>query len=171
MGFRLVPFLILCLVSWNMQAAFAQKPGAAPQFVIDADRPFVYLKFVRYGPGIPFRDDEPKERIWFKLVNNCKVPIVIETLGVPDGSLANEVGLIHRVVRDERWGLIVDAPPPPPMPSLPPGLTDFPPAPPAVSEADRKPEEMPAGYRGGDVYSTQPICLAWRRCSAFRGTT
>ena len=106
MSFRLVPLLFLCLIGGNVPAAFAQKPAAAAQFVIDGDRPIVYLHFVRYGPGMQFNDDEPKERIWFKFVNNCTVPVTIRTFGVPDGDPEDEAGVMDRVVRDEPMLLI-----------------------------------------------------------------
>ncbi len=145
MGSRLIPLLFCCLISGNVQAAFAQKPSAAPRFVIDADRPFVYLKFVRYGPGTKFGDGEPKERIWFKFVNNCNVPVTVRTFGAPDGSAPDEIGVMDRVVRDEHNGIEVEFLPPMPVPEFPPGESDA--RPQAQTTGTRlEPEEMPLGY-------------------------
>jgi hypothetical protein len=112
MGSKLAPLLCLCLISGNVPAVSGQKPAAAPRLAIDADRPFVYLKFVRYGPGIPFGENEPKQRIWFKFVNNCNVPITISTFGVPDGTPRDEVGVMDRVIRDEHSGIEAEFLPP-----------------------------------------------------------
>src|SRR3954471_2667053 len=70
----------------------------AEQFIFDNERAFVYLQFDHISNG-PRRDEkEPAYRIWLRFVNNCRVPIVIRTSGVPDGSPVDEVGLFHNVV-------------------------------------------------------------------------
>jgi hypothetical protein len=145
MGSKLAPLLCLCLISGNVLAVSGQKPAAAPRLAIDADRPFVCLKFVRYGPGIPFGENEPKQRIWFRFVNNCNVPVTISTFGVPDGSPADEVGVMDHVVRDEHGGFDVEVVPPPPMPEFPPVTSGTPP-PPRVVETRGESGKMPFGY-------------------------
>jgi hypothetical protein len=52
-------------------------------FIIDPNRPFVYLKFDHIGLGK--EGDEPIPRMWLRLVNNCEVPIVVRTFGVANG--------------------------------------------------------------------------------------
>jgi hypothetical protein len=68
------------------------------QFLFNRERAFSYLQFDHVGKGTRFDESEPPYRIWFRLVNNCRVPIVIRTFGVPDGSPVGEVGLLHNVV-------------------------------------------------------------------------
>lgn len=67
-------------------------------FLIDANKPFVYVKFDHIGPGAPRTDDEPASRIWLRLANNCRMPIVVRANGVPDESPEDEVGLEYDVV-------------------------------------------------------------------------
>jgi hypothetical protein len=67
-------------------------------FVIDENKPFVYVRFDHTGPGIPRDEAEPATRIWFRLVNNCRVPIVVTANGVPDESPKEEVGLRYQIV-------------------------------------------------------------------------
>jgi hypothetical protein len=71
------------------------------EFLINPDRPFVYLSFDHIGTGVRFSEDEPSTRIWLRIVNNCQLAIKVRTFGVPDGALAGEVGLLHEVVEDQ----------------------------------------------------------------------
>jgi hypothetical protein len=75
--------------------------GIAEGFVIDSNLPFVYLKFDHIGPGIPRWGGEPSARIWLQLTNNCRVPININTYGLPDGSPKEERGVMDRIVVNE----------------------------------------------------------------------
>ena len=79
----------------------AQNAPSKDDFVINQNRAYVYLLFDHMGKGPRFTDDEPATRIWFKLVNNCRVPILVRTFGTPFGSLNGEVGVFHDVVRDK----------------------------------------------------------------------
>jgi hypothetical protein len=72
------------------------------KFVIDRDRPYVYLRFDHIGTGVPFSADEPPKRVWLWFVNNCRVAVLLRTFGVPHGSPEGEVGVIHDVVNDRR---------------------------------------------------------------------
>jgi len=74
------------------------RAATASEFVIDANKAYVYLLFDHTGRGARFAEDEPATRIWFRLVNNCRVPILVRTFGVPDGSFKGEVGVMHDVV-------------------------------------------------------------------------
>lgn len=77
------------------------------RFVIDQNRPYVYLQFDHTGTGVKFSHDEPPKRVWFRFVNNCSVSVLLRTFGVPEGSPKDEVGVIHYVVRDrEQPGVI-----------------------------------------------------------------
>jgi hypothetical protein len=73
-------------------------PNVSVGFLIDVNRPFVYVKFDHIGPGAPRSADEPNSRIWLRLTNNCRIPILVRANGVPDESPKDEVGLEWRVV-------------------------------------------------------------------------
>jgi hypothetical protein len=88
----------LCFASSKSQA---RKTDDGSSFVIDAKRPYAYLKFDHIGKGPRVWGDEPDSQIWFHLVNNCKVSIVVKTFAPPDGSLKNEQGAEDRIVANE----------------------------------------------------------------------
>jgi hypothetical protein len=92
--------LLFLLPVFTLPAAalFSQTTKANKGFVIDENKPFVYVRFDHTGPGIPRDEDEPATRIWLRLVNNCRVPIVVTANGVPDKSPKEEVGLRYRIV-------------------------------------------------------------------------
>lgn len=118
-------------------------------FVIDSNREFVYLKFDHLGKGIKRREEEPELRIWLKLVNNCNVPIQVNTYSLPDGSPREEIGLMDEVVKDTPPRImIIDTPPPPPVYLNILG-SDYPsaqPEPAAGSHVQNEPQEPPADY-------------------------
>jgi len=99
----------LCAVSSSLRAQklpTAQQGGRAagaatvrpePGFTIQPG-PIAYLKFDHIGPGIPRGADEPAQRIWLRLVNNCRLPIVVGTISVPDGSPKGEEQLMNESV-------------------------------------------------------------------------
>ena len=68
------------------------------EFLIDVNRPFVYLKFDHIGPGAPRSEDEPTSRMWVRITNNCRIPILVRANGVPDESPKDEVGVQYDVV-------------------------------------------------------------------------
>jgi hypothetical protein len=76
----------------------AQSVDHKTSFVIDLNRPYIYLKFDHLGPGIPRDKDEPKTRTWLWLVNNCNVSIVVNENGTPDGSPKEERQIMYEVV-------------------------------------------------------------------------
>ena len=90
--------LVLCLSCAGSARFQVQKIDPGKQFVIDENRPFVYVRFDHVGPGIPVNEEEPSTRIWLRLKNNCRIPIQFIANGVPDGSLRDEVGIQHEVV-------------------------------------------------------------------------
>ena len=95
--FALASFI---LIAFSVAEAQVQPGGGniAEQFIFNKERAFTYLQFDHVGKGPRRNENEPAYRIWFRLVNNCRVPIVIRTSGVPDGSPEGEVGLFHKVV-------------------------------------------------------------------------
>jgi hypothetical protein len=79
------------------------RPSSKPQsvaFAIDREKPFAYIEFIKMDrrkalPG------EPDTGLWFRFVNNCRVPIAIDTTGSGDDLLVE-----HEVVYIEEIGLI-----------------------------------------------------------------
>lgn len=74
------------------------KRGFQSTFLVDASKPYVYLEVDHIGPREPRSEDEPKTGIWLRLHNNCKVPIIVRTFGVPPGSAEGEIGVLDDVV-------------------------------------------------------------------------
>ena len=122
--------------------ALAQRVGTAETFVIDPNRPYVYLKFDRIGKGIPRNESEPTSRIWLRLVNNCRVPIIVSTFGIPDGSPKYEVGVMDEVVPVSVSGLVTMGQLP--MTPLPPPFSPVTPEQKPLTKAVAN--EMPSGY-------------------------
>ena len=50
-------------------------------FALDRSKPFAYLNFDHLGPRKPLTESEPNVGIWIKIVNNCRVPLVVPTFG------------------------------------------------------------------------------------------
>jgi hypothetical protein len=89
----LLPVIILATA-----ALFSQTTKANKGFVIEENKPFVYVRFDHIGAGTQRDEDDPATRIWLRLVNNCRVPIVVDANGVPDESPKEEVGLRYWIV-------------------------------------------------------------------------
>jgi hypothetical protein len=91
----LVSFVLIAFPSASL---LAQTTKIDKDFLIDVNRPFVYVKFDHVGPGIPRSPTEPNSRIWLRLKNNCRLAILVRANGVPDDSPKGEVGLEYEVV-------------------------------------------------------------------------
>ncbi len=79
---------LLCVVFLS-NAFAAQAQSRAQTFVIDPSKPYVYLIFDHIGKREPISKHEPATGIWLRLVNNCRVPVIIATFdpGTGDPSL------------------------------------------------------------------------------------
>jgi hypothetical protein len=128
--------LLFCVVTTTL---VAQGTKANKGFLIDVNRPFVYAKFDHIGPGVPRSVDEPNSRIWLRLTNNCRIPILVRANGVPDESPKDEVGLQYDVVSN---------PPLRGMVSFSPSRKDEPQTGPngETQESETKADEIPRGY-------------------------
>jgi hypothetical protein len=115
----------------------AQKASSESNFVLDENRPFVYIEFDHIGPGARRGEAEPLTRIWLRLKNNCKIPINVRANGVPDGSPAGEVGVMHDVVLDAPTLTITGYKSPNEEESVPP---------PDKKQTKKMAEQMPTGY-------------------------
>lgn len=100
---RALRCLLLCfIVATCLQAQKAEHDTpadqTAPTFRLDPHRPLVYLKFDHVGQGTRMNDQEPSTRIWLHLINNCRLPIVVDGGGQVEGGLKGEI-YVNNVVR------------------------------------------------------------------------
>lgn len=159
-------------VSGLAQANHAKKAINPKTFLVDHSRPYVYLQVDHVGTGEPERDNEPKERIWLRLYNNCIVPIIVGTFG-RDGILDHVVTNPDSSVGDGSASLVQwpSEMKSPPLPSIFGGAA-FEPAPPKAqsskSSQSAKGAVMPHGYMfparsfailepGQSIYFSLPI--------------
>ena len=89
--------LILCLSLLVIRIG-AQNVGSPSSFIIDPNRPYVYLKFDHIGCGIPRDESEPKTRVWLRVMNNSQIAIVVRENDTPDGSPRDERQIMYEVV-------------------------------------------------------------------------
>lgn len=138
-------------------------------FRLDSRWPFVYLKFDHIGPGRRQADDEPSTRIWLRLVNNCRLPIVVRGGQGINGGAPGEI-VINNVVRLNPPVLTITPSPSPILdhPPLPTALGEpghaahmnkSSPNPPVTQPKTSGDDEayMPVGYPPPDVVSTETI--------------
>jgi hypothetical protein len=90
--------VLISLVLPILATAQHQQTTAGREFVIDSSKPYVYLVVDHRGRREPRNDEEPPQGFWLHLHNNCRVPIIIRTFGVPPGSPAGEIGVLDNVV-------------------------------------------------------------------------
>jgi hypothetical protein len=90
--------LLLCCCLVVAHVGRYALPASDRSFLLDQSKPYVYLTVESIGPREPRNESEPKTGIFLQLHNNCIVPIVINTFGVPPGAHANEVGVLDHVV-------------------------------------------------------------------------
>jgi len=134
---------LLTLLCAGAVCAQTQKAHTPTDFVINRNRPFVYLKIDHVGQGEPRSEDEPALRVWLRLVNNCRVPIIVRTFGVPEGSPKYEQGVMYEVIAN----------PPVPLPVVLMGSRSVPERTTEVSiqenqapQTQTRSEEIPNGY-------------------------
>ena len=87
------------LLSVVLQApSMAQAGDKSNQFLIDVNRPIVYLHVVREGPGSPVELGVRHERIWMEFHNNCVLPVEIKTYGADPADPPEAVGVMDQIV-------------------------------------------------------------------------
>ena len=102
----------LSLSAWSV-CLHGQSLSRGKDFVIDENKPFVYVRFDHVGTGEQRSEDESSSRIWLRVVNNCRFPIVLRTTGVPDESPKEEVGIMYEVVANPvAQGMVILSPEP-----------------------------------------------------------
>jgi hypothetical protein len=65
-------------------------------FVLNDSNPYVYLKLDHVGPRKPLMKGEPATGVWMRIVNNCRVPILVPTVGSRTSS--GEIEVLDEVV-------------------------------------------------------------------------
>jgi hypothetical protein len=170
---RALRCLLLCVVVATCLQARKPEPGApadqtAQTFRLDPHWPLVYLKFDHIGQGTRINDQEPFTRIWLHLVNNCRLPVVVNGGGQVEGGLKGEM-YVNNVVRlNPRNNVVVvlSSPVEPDSPALSTALTE-----PGQSLSHKNPAyvkphskpaggdeaPMPVGYPSSDVVSTETV--------------
>jgi hypothetical protein len=75
-------------------------PAVAPikSFLIDPSRPYVYLRVDHIGPRNPDDNREPNIGIYLRLINNCRLAIIVNTFGAPAEAERDEIGVLDKVV-------------------------------------------------------------------------
>lgn len=87
--------LFLCVVS--LCTPTVPGPGSQTQsFLIDPSKDYVYLKFDHVGPRKPLPSDTTSQGLWLRLVDNCRVPVVVAIFDPGTGDPG--VGLFDEVV-------------------------------------------------------------------------
>jgi hypothetical protein len=76
-------FRVALLISLFQVCANAQQNPS--DFVLDSSNPYVYLKLDHVGPRKPALKGEPSVGVWIRIVNNCRIPILVQTIGTDSG--------------------------------------------------------------------------------------
>jgi hypothetical protein len=76
----------------------AQSAPKSPNFLLEPNRPMVYLHVDHVGAGSPEEDGKTHLRVWVALQNNCTLPIRIRTYGAPAGDSSDSVGVMDVIV-------------------------------------------------------------------------
>ena len=94
----------IAILSGTVLAPAQTRPNSKPQrtaFAIDREKPFAYIEFIKKDRRKKALPSEPDTGFWLRFVNNCHVPIGIETMGGGD-----DLRVLHEVVYIEEMGLI-----------------------------------------------------------------
>jgi hypothetical protein len=90
---------ILFLVAWAGGTGLSQ--DTPKSFVLDQSKEYVYIAFDHVGDRKPVFLGELKKGLWLRLVNNCRLPIIVNTFGT--GTDDPGIGLFHEVVLSGMW--------------------------------------------------------------------
>lgn len=84
---------LLCLAAAPALRLLGKSKSSSKPFVINVHKPFVCVRFDHIGPGKRRSEEEPLVRMWLHPVNDCRVPITVTAIGIPDESPKNELAL------------------------------------------------------------------------------
>jgi hypothetical protein len=78
-----------------LTALWASAQVKTTDFLIDSSKDYVYLKFDHLGRRERLGGDEVSKGLWIRLVNNCRVPVIVATFdpgtGDPGSGIYDEV--------------------------------------------------------------------------------
>lgn len=81
MRIRVSLLLLVACMSAHCQKRYAD------DFVIDHLKPYAYIAFDHIGPRTPLGEGEGNIGLWLRIVNNCRIAIVVPTSGYPKGDM------------------------------------------------------------------------------------
>ncbi len=87
--------LFLCVASLCTPAVLSPEPQTQ-SFLIDPSKDYVYLKFDHMGPRKPLPSDTTSQGLWLRLMDNCRVPIIVAIFDPGTGDPG--VGVFDEVV-------------------------------------------------------------------------
>jgi hypothetical protein len=89
---------VLLLLSFLLKFSFlfAASDNYREQFLLNHEKPYVYIMFDHLGTREPFYSNESNRGLWLKLVNNCRIPINIAAFD--SGKRDAGIGVLHDVV-------------------------------------------------------------------------
>ena len=71
-----------------------------PDFLIDPSKDYVYLEFDHLGSRERIGGDEVSQGLWIRLVNNCRVPVVVAMFNPGTDDPGSEIYLSFPRVHD-----------------------------------------------------------------------
>jgi hypothetical protein len=94
-------FIFCLLLSGLAVELEAQNVDVLNGLSIDPSRPYVYLTFDHIGEGTPVSDKEPVTRIWLRLTDNSRLPIVVSGRRNAVGGLKDEA-FVNNIIVPEK---------------------------------------------------------------------
>jgi hypothetical protein len=79
----------------------------SPSFTINPASPYVYMVLDHVGPRKPAFDSEPSTGVWIKLVNNCRLPILVQTINTDEG--VNGITVLDHIEKYGEGGVTIEA--------------------------------------------------------------
>lgn len=122
-----------------LTALWASAQVKTTDFLIDPSKDYVYLKFDHLGSRERLGGDEVSKGLWIRLVNNCRVPVIVATFDPGTGDPGS--GIYDEVVPAAAKGPILHSGG---------GKNQLRPSP-------LTPAKMPKGYSLPDTFSTTSI--------------
>lgn len=93
---RNITSISLCCLTLLLCATALASENTANSFVINKSKAYVYLKFDHVAHRKVLSPRESPEGLWLRLVNNCRVPIIVATFNPGTGDPG--VGLYDEVI-------------------------------------------------------------------------
>jgi hypothetical protein len=115
---RVIWVSIFCL---HLAVANVESQGLRDRFIIEPNRPAVYLHVEKIKMGAPEEDGKRHKRVWLELHNNCNLPIWVHTTGAPSGDSEDAVGVMDIIVEQTKAMIQQDGKKDPDIEAMPAG--------------------------------------------------